>query len=97
MFTYVFDNGEAYWYCNGAKISSSKVTYESKTLELKGGFCIGDSYSGSTWNTNFNGYLSDFRIYATALSAEDVKNLYDTPVSLTNTGILMTQGEFIEK
>lgn len=96
MFTYVFDNGEAYWYCNGAKISSSKVTYESKTLELKGGFCIGDNYTGSNWDTNFSGYLSDFRIYAAALSDEDVKNLYNTPVSLTNTGTLMTQGEFIE-
>ena len=44
-----------------------------------------------------NGYLSDFRIYATALSAEDVMNLYKTPVSITNTGTLMTQGEFIEQ
>lgn len=42
------------------------------------------------------GSISDFRIYATALSAADVKELYNTPISLTNTGVLMTQGEFKE-
>lgn len=42
------------------------------------------------------GSISDFRIYATALSATDVKELYNTPISLTNTGVLMTQGEFKE-
>ena len=96
MFTYIFDNGEAYWYCNGIR-NGSKTTYETKTLTLNGGFVIGDIYAGHHWNTNFNGYLSDFRIYATALSDKDILELYNTPVSLTNTGTLMTQGEFIEK
>ena len=41
-------------------------------------------------------YLSDFRLYATALSQEDIQQLYNTPVSVTNTGAMMTQGEFVE-
>lgn len=33
-----------------------------------------------------NGYLSDLRIYATALSAEDIKELYDTSMVVDNNG-----------
>lgn len=56
----------------------------------------------SGWNTATEykwteGSICDFRIYTTALSAADVKELYNTPISLTNTGVLMTQGEFKEE
>ncbi len=44
----------------------------------------------------FDGNISDFRIYATCLSADQVKRLYNTPVSLSNNGTLLTQGEFVE-
>ena len=47
--------------------------------------------------TYFNGKLSDFRLYATALSADAIKQLYNSPTSVTNTGVLMTQGEFKEE
>ena len=40
--------------------------------------------------------LSDFRIYATALSADDVMTLYHTPISLANNGTLLPQGEYVE-
>ena len=42
----------------------------------------GGSLWGASWRANVN--ISDFRIYATALSAEDVKALYNTPISIDN-------------
>ena len=52
------------------------------------------------WNTandyNFNGPLSDFRLYATALSATDILELYNSPINF-NKHSVMTQGEFVEK
>lgn len=40
--------------------------------------------------------LSDFRIYATTLSDADIAELYNTPVSITSTGTMLTKGELIE-
>ena len=44
----------------------------------------------------YTGYYSDVRIYATALSADDVLTLYNTPISIANNGTLLTQGELSE-
>lgn len=41
-------------------------------------------------------YLSDIRIYATPLSVEDIKTLYEAPASIANNGTMLTQGEFVE-
>ena len=53
----------------------------------------------SGWDTSgsykWNGGLCDFRLYATCLSAEDVKDLYSTGAIITNTGTLMAT-EFSE-
>lgn len=48
----------------------------------------------SSWNSDI--YYSDLRIYNTILSAEDIKELYNAPISITKSGALMTQGEVIE-
>lgn len=48
-----------------------------------------------TGDTVFNGKLSDFRIYATALSDSDIKDLYETKFSLDNSGNFFV-GELIE-
>ena len=37
----------------------------------------------------FNGKISDVRIYATALNAEDIKELYNTPISIGKNGAIM--------
>lgn len=60
-------------------------------------FCIGaEAYGASPQNPNFTGDLSDIRIYGTALSDADILELYNTPVSITNNGSVITQGEFME-
>lgn len=40
-------------------------------------------------NYNFNGQLSDFRLYATCLSADDVLRLYNTAASVAKTGAML--------
>jgi hypothetical protein len=54
---------------------------------------VNSNYFIGAWNTatqqNYEGQMSDFRLYATALSAEQVAELYNTAVSVANNGILM--------
>ena len=58
---------------------------------------VGDDYRGDTDNTvSFPGKMSDLRIYATALSEDDIKELYNVPTSLDNNGNIFT-GELIEE
>lgn len=53
----------------------------------RGAFPSGDYFIGA-WKTalqqNFRGHFSDARIYATALSDEDIKELYNTSVCIDN-------------
>lgn len=92
----VFKDGVFTWYQNGEVAGTTDLSSRSKTLDIANTISIGNSFTGTQWNTKFNGNISDFRMYSTALSATDVKELYNTPISLTNTGTLMTQGEFKE-
>lgn len=87
------DNKNVICYVNGAKVASTikqALNISSYAVPTLGA----DSDRSGAY---FNGSISDFRIYTTALSAQDVQELYNTPVSLSNTGTLMTQGEFIEE
>lgn len=66
-------------YVDGVKIGKAK-TYRSLT---------GSSLVVNGWATNstaysFNDRVSDIRIYATALSADDIKELYNTSASIDN-------------
>lgn len=77
-------------------IESSRKSFDTPTLLGSFiGVSIGFSKAGGVWRRN-NSYYSDFRIYATALSASDILELYHTPASITNSGVLMTQGELSE-
>lgn len=49
----------------------------------------------STTDYDFNGLMNDFRIYATALSASDIKELYQIPISVDKSGNAFAM-EFIE-
>ena len=58
---------------------------------------LGNSkYNGEPTSEIDQASMSDFRFYATALSAADIKELYNTPTTLTKTGTLMAK-ELIEK
>ena len=61
-------------------------------------FIGGEAGSSNTTpvNSGYTGGISDVRIYATALSADDILELYHTPTTLTSNGVLMTSGEFSE-
>lgn len=80
-------------YINGELKASSTATHNN--LSFPTTYRIGrDVRSGD--GTPYKGLMSDFRIYATALSEDDVLELYHTPISLTSDGTLMTQGEYVE-
>lgn len=70
MVTLVNDGTNELYYING----ELKKTIEKKSMPI-GNYFIG------AWRTsseqNFKGYISDFRIYCTALSADDIKALYN--------------------
>ncbi len=73
---------------NGVKQKSTQ--YDGTTLTFADEFVLGNSYNGTTWNTSFNGKLSDFRIYATALDNQTIEELYEVGASVDNNGNLST-------
>jgi hypothetical protein len=68
-------------YINGAYVSqvtTNGTVYGSDMLNI----------GGRQGNAQYNGKISDFRIYTTALSAEDIKELYNTSAFICNNGTL---------
>ena len=80
----VFNAGTITWYTNGVATSTSNVS--SNTTQFSDYIAIGNSYTGTSWNTDFVGNISDVRIYSTVLSAEDIKELYNTSASIDKNG-----------
>lgn len=79
MITMTRNASETKFYINGElKITGSAGTIPS------GNYFIG------AWNTssqqNFKGKISDFRLYSTVLSVEDIKMLYNTSASIDKNG-----------
>ena len=68
-------------YLNGSltsQVSNNNTLYSSNTLNI----------GGRQGNAEYSGKISDFRIYATALSEDDIKELYNTSAFITNNGIM---------
>lgn len=91
---YTFKSGKSRWYINGEEKTITTDTYTGTTLPIDK-LTIGNSYTGTSWNTKRCGGISDFRIYATALSADDVKELYQTAGFISDNGTVSVY-EFME-
>lgn len=96
MFTITWDltTHTAKYYINGEIVRTTvqdriNTTYASK----HNSHYLGGTYTDTT-DSDFS--MSDFRLYNTTLSDDDVRLLYNSPISVTNNGMLMTQGEFKE-
>lgn len=71
-------------YIDGVKAGTA-TTYK----EITGSNIIISGWDTSSSYKWTGGCISDFRIYATVLNADDVKQLYNIPASITNTGTLL--------
>lgn len=93
-FVYVFNKGIITCYIDGEMLGSEDKSSIANYL-----YCGSQSWHLAGYTATggkFIGSLSDFRLYATALSTDEIADLYHTPISLSNTGTLLTQGEYVE-
>lgn len=86
MITLVCDGSKFIQYLNGSLLANTNLS--GTAFSTNGSIWIGD-----TTNMYFN--MSDLRIYATALSADDIKELYNSSVSIDKSGNLFAY-EFME-
>lgn len=100
MFTGTFNGYDVILYIDGEQASKTSVTtkdtikYNANNTIFIGAEAGGNSTTPA--GNYFTGYLSDFRIYATALSADDVKELYNTRFKMDIGNNLLINGEVIE-
>ena len=88
-----YKNQTYQWYLNGIPVTTSIYgTFKAPTFSSSisiGGNTNGDM-KGSSSDYRQYGALSDFRIYSTALSADDIKELYNTSAYILDNGTLLT-------
>lgn len=86
---FTFDAGATKSYVDGSLVHSTNELASVSTTWPNDIRAIGNSFPGfpGFWDrTAFAGGISDFRMYGTVLSAEDVAELYHTAVSFTRNG-----------
>lgn len=88
-----YDNGKVTTYKNGSQVATSNNTGPLANIAS---IRIGTSRFVDHTSYIFYGYLSDVRIYATAISAAAVKELYQTSAQIDSSGNLYTR-ELIEQ
>lgn len=82
MYTLVFNNGIVQGYRDGVSIISNS---KSGTLAQFSYIYMGINEAGGVYRQTKSKW-SDFRIYSTALSASDIKELYNTSASIDKNG-----------
>ena len=92
---FTFNGGIVTMYIDGEQVGQTDHSSSKPTLTMASTAWYLAGYAANY--ENFIGSLSDFRIYATCLTADQVLQMYNTPVSLTNNSTLLTHGEFIEQ
>ena len=93
MITVTSDGTTMRFYKNGTEVSNSAYTFTPTITKSSGHMRIGrDNRSDST---ALAGRMSDFRWYATALSAEDIKILYESKAAVDKSSNFYTN-EFTE-
>jgi hypothetical protein len=83
-FTYDNATGTGTVYRDGAQFdqkTGQSIVFENSSQLILGGFQeaagIVDSYDNNTWMAGFPGKMDNVRLYGEALSAADIKSLYD--------------------
>ena len=88
LVTATYKSGIASIYIDGILKNSVSRTFSNRYIN-NGLNCIGTETNNVNTN-NINGDISDVRMYATALSAEDIKELYNTSAYVSDNGTLLT-------
>lgn len=85
MWTVVIDKATGIiTYRNGEVVDTYSAALG--TVTTTGTFYLGRDYRAASDDVWFEGKMSDFRIYATALSADDIKELYQVSASIDEDG-----------
>lgn len=93
MITATYDGTTIRRYIDGVELTSYATAVTGALAGGSGTLLIGN-YNGTTYG-NKNMYMSDVRIYSTALASDEVLDLYQTRMSMTHTGSGLAY-EFIE-
>ena len=73
-------------YVDGVVVKTTTIDFGTATVHSNPQFQVGVDLPGT--DEKYTGYYSDVRIYATALSAEDILELYNTATFVDNCGNL---------
>ena len=90
-----YKNSTAQWYLDG-EVVGNPISDTVGYITAYSTFNLGDAYTGSSWSgANFEGAISDFRFYGTAIPATIVKDLYQNSATIDNQGNIHTF-EYVE-
>lgn len=85
---YTVNKGILKAYVDGELISTIDKSSGGEYVNYRDRHTMGCNYNHS--GSFYKGKLSDFRIYSTVLSDDEVKLLYSSPISVTNSGVLLS-------